>query len=226
MKEVLLEKIKNDINNWQYLQVLDKKIQNFDLKILKEEIDDKFYIFKYENLDNHKEILLYFHEETKEYKIKVQIGFNDFCLVEYISESLEKLEEKLKKNLNNIIDLYNGNSPVKYSHSIVETGIFQWDFEKILPHEYKDFILYISPKNPLKTINGSYIIVDYSDFKGKTNFVIYYNILREEFSAEFKFNNVPEITYDFDANNINDLANALKLKLLNTLDEIAKNNKL
>ena len=70
----------------------------------------------------------------------------------------------------------------------------------------------------MRTINGSYVILDYSNFAENSNFVILYNILREEFSAEMKFHDIPEITYDFDADSLQELEKLLKTKLIPTLE--------
>ena len=65
-------------------------------------------------------------------------------------------------------------------HAIKEKKILEFNFEEYLPERIGEFSLYIDPKKPLKLINGSYIIIDYSDFNTGNSLAIYYNIYSME----------------------------------------------
>ena len=80
--------------------------------------------------------------------------------------------------------------------------------------------LFINPKEPVKVINGSYIIIDYCDFEAESNFIIYYNVFRDEFFGEAKIHRIPEITYEYDSSELKDLKIKLENKLENTLKQL------
>ncbi len=95
-----------------------------------------------------------------------------------------------------------------------------WEYIKSLPLEIDGFKLFISPDKPVKVINGSYIIIDYCDFANESNFIIYYNVFRDEFFGEAKIHRIPEVTYEYDSSELNDLKQKLEEKLAKTLHDI------
>ena len=103
MKKEQLEKVQAEVSVWTYLQSLPPEKNNFKLKILMQEVADTFLIYSYENDDLKRKTTIYYHEETKEYKLLVTIGLTEFCAIEYISESLDKLERILKERFDNLL---------------------------------------------------------------------------------------------------------------------------
>ena len=70
----------------------------------------------------------------------------------------------------------------------------KWDFWRSLPKQVGDFELFITPDNPLLYLNGSYIFLDYSDFKHGNQIYFAYNIFRNELFAEKKHEYFPLTT--------------------------------
>ena len=58
---------------------------------------------------------------------------------------------------------------MKVEHIIEDKAIMDWEYIDNLPKEIDGFKLFINPKEPVKIINGSYIIIDYCDFSKETD---------------------------------------------------------
>ena len=197
MKKEQLEKVQAEVSVWTYLQSLPPKKNNFKLKILMQEVADTFLIYSYENDDLKRKTTIYYHEETKEYKLLVTIGLTEFCAIEYISESLDKLERILKERFDNLLGDISHFKREHISSIIEDKAIMDWEYIDNLPKEIDGFKLFINPKEPVKIINGSYIIIDYCDFSKESNFIIYYNVFRDEFFGEARLHRIPEVTYEY-----------------------------
>ena len=56
--------------------------------------------------------------------------------------------------------------------------------------------------------------MDYVDFSLESSFTLYYNIYRDEFFAEARIWNIPDVNYDFDSNELPELEEKLHQRLL------------
>ena len=220
MKKEQLEKVQAEVSAWAYLNQLSPVEKNFRLKMLMQEVDDTFQIYSYENEDLKRSVMVYYHEESKEYKLMVTIGLTQFCAIEYISADLVQLEKVLQERFDNLLGDISSFNEDHMSIIIKEKKIMQWDYIDKLPQEICGFRLFINPREPVKIINGSYIIIDYCDFAAQSNFIIYYNVFRDEFFGEAKIHRIPEITYEFDSSELKDLRLKLEEKLENTLKQL------
>lgn len=220
MKKEQLEKVQAEVSAWAYLNQLSPVEKNFRLKMLMREEGDTFQIYSYENEDLKRSVMIYHHEETKEYKLMITIGLTQFCAIEYISADLAQLEKILRERFDNLLGDISSFNEDHMSIIIKEKKIMQWDYIDKLPQEICGFRLFINPREPVKVINGSYIIIDYCDFAAQSNFIIYYNVFRDEFFGEAKIHRIPEITYEFDSSELKDLRLKLEEKLENTLKQL------
>ena len=220
MKKEQLEKVQAEVSAWAYLNQLSPVEKNFRLKMLMREEGDTFQIYSYENEDLKRSLMIYYHEETKEYKLMITIGLTQFCAIEYISADLAQLEKILRERFDNLLGDISSFNEDHMSIIIKEKKIMQWDYIDKLPQEICGFRLFINPREPVKVINGSYIIIDYCDFAAQSNFIIYYNVFRDEFFGEAKIHRIPEITYEFDSSELKDLRLKLEEKLENTLKQL------
>ncbi|WP_303995169.1 hypothetical protein [Megamonas hypermegale] len=220
MKKEQLEKVQAEVSAWAYLNQLSPVEKNFRLKMLMREEGDTFQIYSYENEDLKRSVMIYYHEETKEYKLMITIGLTQFCAIEYISADLAQLEKILRERFDNLLGDISSFNEDHMSIIIKEKKIMQWDYIDKLPQEICGFRLFINPREPVKVINGSYIIIDYCDFAAQSNFIIYYNVFRDEFFGEAKIHRIPEITYEFDSSELKDLRLKLEEKLENTLKQL------
>ena len=172
------------------------------------------------NQARHRKVTVYYHEETKEYKLRVQIGLTEFCRIEFISASLSRLEKILRERFAKIIEELAGFRIDTISCVVQEKQILTWDYVDKLPKTVEGFTLFIEPHEPVKTINGSYIVFDYSDFSAFSNFIIYYNVFRDEFFGEARVCEIPEMNYTFDASELVELEEKLDRYFLPRLKQI------
>mgnify|MGYP001675677303 FL=1 len=182
--------------------------------------EDIYALFSYENNAMHRAASAYYHEETKEYKLSVQIGLTNFCHIEFIAPNIAAFEKRLDEHLRKLLVELVTFDPKTISSIVCKKKIMEWEYGKSLPAELEGFELFISPEKPLKITNGSYIILDYSDFSIASNFVIYYNIFRDEFFGEGRVHGIPEINYLFDSHDLAGLATKLEHHLAARLQDI------
>lgn len=202
------------------MQELPETIEGFTLKRLMHEDGDKFYIYSYESPATHRSIKVYYHEETKEYKLLVIIGLTEFCAIEYISESLAQLEHILRQKFSILLGDLASFHREHINSIVVDKKIMEWNYIPQLPKQLEGFELFISPAEPVKVINGSYVVIDYCDFEIESNFIIYYNMFRDEFFGEARIRRIPEVTYAYDSSELDQLAAKIEEKLQNTLKDI------
>ena len=101
-------------------------------------------------------------------------------------------------------------------------GFKEWNYWKTLPKQIGNFELYITPGCPLEYINGSWIILDYSDFANGNQLMFLYNSFRNELFAEMKKGHLPLTTEEFNANSLEALSALLEEKLEKTLTTLEK----
>jgi len=181
---------------------------------------DVYDLYSYENVEIHRKITVYYHEETKEYKVRVLIGLTEFCNIEYISPTRASLEKILLERFETTLQTLAKFNAATISCIVLEKKILEWDYVAKLPETIEGFKLFIKPDQPVKTINGSYILFDYCDFATDSNFIIYYNVFRDEFFGEAKIRKIPEMNYVFDSHELIELEEKLDEHLLARLKEI------
>ena len=63
------------------------------------------------------------------------------------------------------------------------------------------------------------MIIDYVDFSHGSDVTIYYNMYRDEFFGEARVHSIPDVTYDFDSNELNELEEKLERYLVPRLQQ-------
>ena len=149
----------------------------------------------------------------------MQVGFVEFCRIEYITNSLEIFGEKLSKELMQLLEDMVTFNPKNISSLVIKKGICDWAFAKELPETLEGYQLFIKPQQPVKINNGSYIIIDYVDFTHASDVTIYYNMYRDEFFGEARIHSIPDVTYDFDSNELVELQEKLEKYLVPRMRE-------
>ena len=187
----------------KFFETLPKEILDFELKKNFAEVEDKFFYCAYEDEKNHRSAAFYFHDETAEYKVRVKIGLNEFCLTKFFTSDFEKFCGLIQANLADTIK--NLSAEENLNPLLQEKNFAAWEYGKNLPKNLEGFELFISPKNPVQFTNGSTIIINYSDFELLGDLTIYYNVYGDNFSGESRIKNVPHVIYSFDAENLKDL---------------------
>lgn len=215
-------KILAEVQATDFFDNLPAEIHGFILKKIFAEDDDKFIYFSYENIKTHRAVTAYFHEETLEYKIRVKVGLNEFCITKFFTNKFDDYCKKISAELDNTIENFSENRAEK-NPLIAEKKFAQWAYGKNLPKNISGFELFITPENPVEITNGSFIIINYSDFTAASDFTITYNIYTENFSAELTINHVPQVSYLFDSDNLTELEKNLQDNLSEEISRIGDN---
>lgn len=219
MKEELKNKIAAEAEAANFFDELPAELLGFTLKKIFADDGDKFIYFTYENFQTHRGLTAYFHDETKEYKVRVKIGLNEFCLTKFFTEDFNQFGEKIFSELENALKSFSEN-PNEKNPLIKEKNFADWQYGKNLPKNIADFELFITPENPVELTNGDYIIINYSDFSAQSDFNLTYNIYSENFSAELKINRVSQVSYLFDSENLSELEKKLEQNLATELNKL------
>lgn len=213
MKAEAIACVKDVVDHWDYMKHLSPAIQNFRLQILKKEYDDIYDLYRYADDTLHSSATAYYHAETDEFKLRVQIGSFEFCHKECIASSLEEFENILRSRFSEILRHIIDFNADKIEKMFKDKHILDWDFSSMLPEQLENFGLFIRPSKPLRITNGSYVIIDYENFLNNSNFAIYYNIFRDEFFSDARVAGVPDINYEFDSQTLEELQNKLSIHL-------------
>ena len=220
MKENNIVKITADTTDWPYRQNLPPTYKEFTLRQTNKADGDRMELFAYVNEARHVGALAYFHEETMEYKLRLKRGLIEFCHINFISGNLDTFTAQLETHLFPVLDELTEFKPETVHFLLARQGIMTWEYGLSLPTELKGFTLICRPSEPYLLSNGSYVVLDYTDFALKSNFNIYYNIFRGEYFGGSRIKMVPEVTYDFDAKNLAELEQKLSTMLPDKLANI------
>ena len=220
MKNELKEKLAAEFEAADFFNKLPTEIENFTLKKICDDADDKFIYFTFDNPAAHKSLTAYFHEETKEYKVRVKIGLTEFCLTNFFTEDFNHFIKILDAELADAIKNLDTPLDVDADILIAEKNFSAWNYGNDLPKNLEGFELFASPKNPIKITNGSYIIINYSDFENERELCIIYNVYTDNFSGESQIGGVNHPLYIFDAKDLKQLEKILSKNLSLTLRNI------
>lgn len=222
MKEETVKQIAEAIAGWAYLKNLPQEWHGFKLQLIMRADGDIYDICTYKNEETKRKVTLYYHDETKEYKLRTNIGLTEFCNCDFIMPDLGSLEKVLKKRLESVIHDIAVFHRDAIDSIVIDKKILEWNYLSRIPAAIEGFTRFIMPQEPLKVINGSYIIFDYCDFENESSFAIYYNIFRDEFFGEAKIRNIPDVNYVFDSHELAELEEKLELHLIERLQEIRR----
>lgn len=220
MKLETKNKILVEIESTNFFENLREEILGYELKKNFTEDGDKFFYFSYENKKKHRALTAYFHEETQEYKVRVNIGLTEFCLTKFFAGTLESFAKILNSEIESALENLSAPVDTEKDFLIADKNFAAWEYPKTLPKNLEGFELFITPENPAKISNGSYIILNYSNFETFCDFTIFYNVYTENFCGESKINLLPNVSYIFDADNLKDLELTLKKNLATELSNI------
>lgn len=213
MNDETKNKIAAQVAEIHFAEELPAALEGFTLKKIFAPDDDKFIFFTYADDAIHCGLTTYFHEETREFKIRRKIGLTEFCLTNFFTEDFKTFQSLLDAQLADVLKNLRGWRSREPNNFLREKKIDTWAYGKALPATLEGFELFISPAAPVEVTNGSFIVINYADFAANSDFVIYYNIYTDEFSGETRINGAPQVSYAFDAKTLKDLETKLKKNL-------------
>ncbi len=216
----MMDKIIDTISNWKYIENLPDIINGFKFNRMLQLEKTKYFIFAYEHSQLHRKLTVLYDMATKDFFGRITIGLNEFYDVNLITPDINIFELNLRQQLESTLLSLGDFNQENLGIEILETNVLQWKYSRQLPTSCYGFELFINPSQPVRIINGSYIILDYSDFISCSNFVICYNVFRNEFFADMKICNQPRTISNFDAGNLEILQEVLHNNLEDTLKAI------
>ncbi len=222
MKDESKERVEKETADWAYMAELPEELHGFRLERRMEIRGDVYDLFGYVDEARHRSASAYFHEETREYKVRVKIGLVEFCRMEYITGSFESFEHQLRKELEPMLRSMSCFEESSIGSIVRSKHIMEWEYGKNLPDTLEGFELFIRPSEPVEITNGSYILIDYTDFSLESSFNIYYNMFRDEYFGEARIRNIPDVNYVFDSRELDELAEKLRQHLVPRLREVRR----
>lgn len=219
MTAEIKERIENDVKGLEFFNNLKDSICGFKLNKLFKDVENTYELFSYTNDSKHRSVKVYFHADTQEYRVLVSFGLNDFCLTEFFTDKINIFVEKLEAELENVVknvSEFEGAQNV----FVEQKKIPEWKYGEQLLDVVENFDLFIKPSKYLEVTNGSFVIINYSDFEINSDLAIYYNIFSDNFGSEARINGAPTVIYDFDADDLKELEEKLKQNLVSRLKNI------
>lgn len=222
MKSENTSRIAAEIAATDFFDKLPVKIRGFTVQKIFAESAGKFNYFSCVDAASRRSLTAYFHEETLEYKVRVQIGLTEFCLTNFFTGNFNRFTDNLHEKLDAALE--NLAAPVDPDKDLLlkDIKLADWKYAKTLPEIVDSFKLFLTPDKPVKITNGAYIILNYSDFDNASDFTIYYNAYTEKFSGESRIKLVPHVSYIFDAESLKELESKLEKNLMAELHRIRK----
>lgn len=213
MKEIIAQ-----VNEWPFLRQLPAHQAGFSLKLDLTEDGVQYNVFSYRKAEELRSFSVVYDRATRDFLARVAVGLNEFYDVSFICPDLASLERILAAKLAAaLVDLSGGQ---QYESIFRAKKILEWPYSERLSGEVAGFRLFITPRQPLKTVNGSYIILDYSDFAAASNLSVSYNVYRDEFFGQIRLRQTPNMIGTFDTRDIGELAAILERELEPALTDL------
>ena len=217
-----ITEIEAELQEWEFLKQLPKELEGFTLREGTGIKGNILNIASYVDEANHACVDLIYTGETFDYVIVKNLGLHTFRDDRFFTRDKDKFAEVVLNKLPALLQEM-GKSKVKHMGYESEVmGFNEWEDWKTLPKQIGNFELYITPDNPLEYINGSWVILDYSDFVNGNQLMFLYNSFRNELFAEMKKGYLPLTTEEFNANSLEALSALIKERLEKTLTALEK----
>ncbi len=215
-----MEKVIAEVEAWDLLAKLPKNFANFTLQIQLEKRDTQYLIFSYHNKEMHRSFSVLYDQATKEYFARTVIGLMEYFDVNFIVGDIQTLDRLLVQRLEGALTNLSSFNKENLDSIIIDKKVIDWPYGKELPQNVMGFELFIKPAEPVKIINGSYIILDYSNFNAESNLAIYYNMFRDEFFGETRIKRTPTMAAVFETKTLEELQEVIAAHLTTTLEKI------
>lgn len=202
------------VEAWDFYKKLPEEIHGFRLEKQMRVDEPRLYLFSYDCPARRRKLFAFYDKATKDFMAHTVIGLFDFCDIQFITTDLVSFERMLAERMETVLKNMAVFNAATLGGVFREKKILEQDWKSILPAEAAGFTLFILPDEPLKIINGSYIIMDYCDFQTESNLTVYYNIYRDEFFSERRIRRLPEMVTRFDSKTLTDLIAKLNEGLL------------
>lgn len=213
MAEDFTEKIDAALAEWAVVDELPAEIEGFVLSKERLASEGQYDFFRYEQAAEHRSVVGFYDAATTSYKLRVAVGVVCFALPSFVCGDLAAFGKELQRSLPNVMAELHADALQTQELLPVRKSIETWAYGAQLPGELEGFALFVRPSAPAQLTNGSFLIIDYVDFARGNDVGIYYNCYRNEFFGEYHVNNMPYVSYSFDAADLEELEQRLNLHL-------------
>ncbi len=215
-----MEKIIEQVQDWEFLKKFPHELFGFTLINELMTCGSQYRIFTYNNQQTRRSLTGLYDQATKDFLVRTIVGLTELCDIRFFAPDLAMFEkiltERLKKTLHQLAFF----DPDSVCAQFKLKKILEWSYVTRLPEQIAGFGLFITPEKPIKTLNGSYVIIDYSDFAADSNLTVNYNIFRDEFFSEIRLKRVPIMTTAFDARTLPELEARLNDNLIQSIEGV------
>jgi len=205
------------VESWEYPGSLPENHGDFCLELQNRRDVLLYHIFAYHNPALRRSASIVFDQGTAEYMVRIKVGLIEFCDVRFIHPDLKSFEQILSSGLLPLLEMLQQCVPERMETLFRNKKIVEWSCDGFLPLGLQGFERTVCPKTCVQVTNGSYLILDYSDFGCDSSLRFFYNVFRDDFFAEFLICGVPEATQEFDSNTLPDFETKLKNQLDSSL---------
>lgn len=212
-----ITEIQEETKSWDFIDQLPEQVGQFTKKRVGTIDGQVLTICRYDAPALRASLDITYSSETFDYILVHTMGMNSYRDIRFIYKEKDIFAQKVQDYLPRILDCMEHPQKVNLGEMVQEKGILTWDYGNNLPEKLGPFELYIKPANAIEHINGSIILIDYSNFVRKDQLIIMYNRLRDEFFGEVKINSVFHASMDFDSKNLKELEQRLEDHLESTL---------
>lgn len=212
-----ITEIQEETKSWDFIDQLPEQMGQFTRKRVGTIDGQVLTICRYEAPALRASLDITYSSETFDYILVHTMGMNSYRDIRFIYKEKDIFARKVQSYLPHILDAMEHPRKVNLGEMVEEKGILTWDYGNHLPEKIGPFQLYIKPADAIEHINGSIIVIDYSNFVRKDQLIIMYNRLRDEFFGEVKINSVFHASMDFDSKNLKELEQRLEDHLESTL---------
>lgn len=215
-----MEKVIEQVKQWEFLKKIPTEIYGFTLINEFITCGSQYRIFTYNHQQARRSFNVMYDEATKDFLVRIVIGLTEFCEISFITPDFAFFEKVLTERMETTLRQLAHFDPESLCAQFTQKKVLEWPYRTELPAQFGGFTLFVSPEKPFKGLNGSYVIIDYSDFVTESNLTINYNIFRDEFFGEIRLRRIPIMTSDFDSTTLTELETKLGEHLIHTLEDL------
>ena len=215
-----ITEIEEGLKDWEFLKHLPKEISGFKLQEGRGIEGNILNLASFVNEEIHCSLDLIYTAETFDYTLVKNIGLHTFRDERFFNRDADKFAEAVLKNLPNVIEKVSRSMNKKLGYESKVMGFDTWNYWKTLPEKIGEYELFVTPDKTLEYINGSWVILDYSNFSKGNQIMFLYNSFRNELFAELKKGFMPLTTDLYNANKLEQLEKLIKQHLQETLNEL------
>ena len=203
----------NPAQGWEYPNTLPALCHGFELQ--REDYWEGllYRIFSYRNEARRRRVSIVYDKSTLEYMLRVTVGLMEFCDVQFIHGDRQAFESILNIAFLPRMETMERCVPSRMESLFRNKKILEWAETFDFPAQVNGFELFLEPQNCIQFTNGSYLVLDYTDFARDSSLRFFYNVFRDDFFAEYLVLGAPQATQRFDVKTLPELAGKLKSEL-------------